>query len=119
VAAVERANAEQLIGILDELANTTYFRMMEINMEGKCKFWGDQPEKKCNKTLPPVDGDSEDVQGGGGGVCVCMCVCMCVCPCVYTQTNTDTQPQSHSHTHTNTHTRTHTQGCRRRRRRAI
>ena len=64
MAAVELANAEQLIGILDELANTTYFRMMEINMEGKCKFWGDQPEKKCNKTLPPVDGDSEDVQGG-------------------------------------------------------
>jgi hypothetical protein len=68
VAAVERANADQLYAILDKLANTTYFRLMQINMEGRCTFWGDQPEKKCNKTLPPVDGDSEDVQGGGGGL---------------------------------------------------
>lgn len=35
-------------------------------MEGKCKYAATlQPEKKCNKTLPPADGDSEDVQGGG------------------------------------------------------
>ena len=67
VEAVEQANSEQLYAILHELTNTSYFRLMQINMEGKCKFAATlQPEKKCNKTLPPVDGDSEDVQGGGG-----------------------------------------------------
>ena len=68
VTAVEEANSQQIYAILNELTNTTYFRLMQINMQGKCKFWADQPEKKCNKTLPPVDGDSEDVQGGGGGL---------------------------------------------------
>ena len=66
VEAVESANTQQLYAILQGLTNTSYFRLMQINMEGKCKFWSDAPEKKCNKTLPPVDGDSEEVQVGAG-----------------------------------------------------
>ena len=52
-----------LYGLLHELTNTSYFSLMQINVEGKCRFW-DGTGKKCNKTLPPVDGDSEDVEGG-------------------------------------------------------
>jgi len=34
---IEKANTVQLFGILDELANTTYFRLVSINLDGKCK----------------------------------------------------------------------------------
>lgn len=34
---IEKANTVQLYGILDELVNTTYFRLFQINLEGKCK----------------------------------------------------------------------------------
>ena len=63
-----QANSLQLYAILHELSNTTFFNFMQINMEGKCKFWDGAPEKKCNKTLPTTSGDSEDVEGGGGNL---------------------------------------------------
>eukprot|EP00961_Rhodomonas_salina_P224592 3036217-Rhodomonas_salina.4 len=65
VEAVEKANREQLWGILEELTNTTYFRLMQINLQGKCNFWGKGLDD-CNKTLPETEeGDSEDIEGGG------------------------------------------------------
>ena len=36
---IESANTKQLHTILEELANTTYFRLMHINLDGKCRFF--------------------------------------------------------------------------------
>jgi len=47
---VEEANTEQLNGILDELANTTYFRLVKINLDAKCKFWDRTEGPKCNSS---------------------------------------------------------------------
>ena len=66
VEGIEYANKHQLYGLLSELSNTSFFRFMSINMEGKCAYNNLLIEKKCNKTLPPLDGDSENVEGVKG-----------------------------------------------------
>jgi hypothetical protein len=51
---VEKANTVQLYGILEELSNTTYFRLFQINLDGKCKFWAKNvSEAKCNSSTEP------------------------------------------------------------------
>ena len=36
---VEAANERQLHGLLSELTNTTYFRLFQVDLNRKCKFW--------------------------------------------------------------------------------
>ena len=36
---VESANEHQLHEILNELTNTTYFRLFQVDLSRKCKFW--------------------------------------------------------------------------------
>ena len=43
---VETANEQQLHEILAELTNTTYFRLFQVDLSRKCKFW--------NKNKPQV-----------------------------------------------------------------
>uniref|UniRef100_A0A7S4L0X3 Cytochrome b5 heme-binding domain-containing protein n=1 Tax=Guillardia theta TaxID=55529 RepID=A0A7S4L0X3_GUITH len=66
VEAVEKANSQQLHSILSELVNTTYFRLLQINLEGKCKFWTKAvSEAKCNSsaTGEAAAGAGEEVEG--------------------------------------------------------
>ena len=37
---VENANEAQLHSILNELTNTTYFRLFQVDLKRTCKFWG-------------------------------------------------------------------------------
>ncbi len=54
VHAVESANSKQLHNILEELSNTTYFRLMHINLDGKCRFFNQAvAEAKCSAGAPP------------------------------------------------------------------
>ena len=51
VEAVESANNKQLFNIVEELVNTTYFRLFQINLDKKCKFWSKAvAEKKCESS---------------------------------------------------------------------
>ena len=51
VEAVESANNKQLFTIVEELVNTTYFRLFQINLDKKCKFWSKAvAEKKCESS---------------------------------------------------------------------
>jgi ERO1-like protein alpha len=51
VEAVEIANNKQLYSIVEELVNTTYFRLFQINLDKKCKFWAKSvAEKKCDSS---------------------------------------------------------------------
>lgn len=55
VEAVQRANSAQLHSILEELANTTYFRLVRVAMDEDCAFtWGDanKDEVMCGSTPP-------------------------------------------------------------------
>ena len=53
VNAVEAANTKQLHSILEELANSTYFRLMHINLDGKCRFFNKAvAEAKCTAGAP-------------------------------------------------------------------
>ena len=45
---VEIANTQQLSALLNDLANSTYFRLFQINLEGQCKFWKKDGAKNCN-----------------------------------------------------------------------
>ena len=58
VNAVEEANSKQLHSILEELANMTYFRLMHINLDGKCHFFNKAvAEAKCSAGAPPQASD--------------------------------------------------------------
>lgn len=37
---VENANSAQLHALLTELSETTFMRLIRVNLEGKCKYWG-------------------------------------------------------------------------------
>ena len=53
VNAVESANSKQLHSIFEELANTTYFRLMHININGTCRFFNKAvAEAKCSAGAP-------------------------------------------------------------------
>jgi len=57
---VEEANAHQLYALLTELSEATFFRLINVNMEGKCPYWGgpevDEPEceSKSDETAVPL-----------------------------------------------------------------
>ena len=47
------SNTKQLHNILEELSNTTYFRLMHINLDGKCRFFNKAvAEAKCSAGAP-------------------------------------------------------------------
>eukprot|EP00960_Hanusia_phi_P039610 753953-Hanusia_phi.AAC.10 len=48
-----------------QLVNTTYFRLLQINLEGKCKFWTKAvSEAKCNSSATgEAAGAGEEVEG--------------------------------------------------------
>lgn len=93
VNAVEEANSKQLHSILTELDDSTYFRLMHINLDGQCRFFNKAvAEAKCTAGAPappPVfgvptmfsvaddeppplcslsSGDDSSSSGDGGGV---------------------------------------------------
>jgi hypothetical protein len=47
---VEHANSNQLYSILEEITNTTYFRLLKVNMGAKCEFFNREQEapKACD-----------------------------------------------------------------------
>ncbi|KAJ1475379.1 hypothetical protein T484DRAFT_1828670, partial [Baffinella frigidus] len=45
---VEIANTQQLSALLNDMANTTYFRLFQINLEGQCK-WKQRPGKQWKR----------------------------------------------------------------------
>eukprot|EP00912_Choanoflagellata_sp_UC4_P001576 UC4_evm1s999 len=48
VDAVEKANDLFLFSLLDELSNTTYFRLFKVDMSRKCRFFGKEvTESTC------------------------------------------------------------------------
>eukprot|EP00740_Mantoniella_antarctica_P008721 CAMPEP_0181370030 /NCGR_PEP_ID=MMETSP1106-20121128/13157_1 /TAXON_ID=81844 /ORGANISM="Mantoniella antarctica, Strain SL-175" /LENGTH=134 /DNA_ID=CAMNT_0023486693 /DNA_START=246 /DNA_END=646 /DNA_ORIENTATION=+ len=80
---VELANEQQLSQILRELTDTTYFRLFQVDLNRKCKFWNktqEDEEEAPTCSAPPTDdpgaglpgvpgflgGDDGD-RGGGGG----------------------------------------------------
>ena len=50
---VESANEHQLHEILNELTNTTYFRLFQVDLSRKCKFWN---KNKPQVRAPPPPG---------------------------------------------------------------
>ncbi|KAF4685561.1 fumarate reductase [Perkinsus olseni] len=78
VEAVQRANSAQLHSILEELANTTYFRLVRVAMDEDCDFtWGDKnkDEVTCGSSPPGGAaaafgfGSSSSPAGGGASLC--------------------------------------------------
>ncbi|KAF4674429.1 fumarate reductase [Perkinsus olseni] len=78
VEAVQRANSAQLHSILEELANTTYFRLVRVAMDEDCAFtWGDKnkDEVTCGSSPPGGAaaafgfGSSSSPAGGGASLC--------------------------------------------------
>jgi ERO1-like protein alpha len=56
---VESANEQQLHEILRELTNTTYFRLFQVDLSRKCKFWNKPPQVRHDATrreTPPLLG---------------------------------------------------------------
>ena len=57
---VEAANTAQLHTLLDELSGTPFFRLINVNMEGQCQYWGgpeeEEPacESKSEETAVPL-----------------------------------------------------------------
>jgi len=77
---VEAANNQQLSMLLHELSSTPFFRLINVNMDGKCQYWGgpdaDEPacESKAEDTPVPLctlgtdasaDPFGADAMGGG------------------------------------------------------
>ena len=55
---VEGANEAQLHSILSELTNTTFFRLFQVDLKRKCKFWGKGEDAGPSCTAPSGDGGS-------------------------------------------------------------
>ena len=53
---VEGANEAQLHSILSELTNTTFFRLFQVDLKRKCKFWGKGEDTGPSCTAPSGDG---------------------------------------------------------------
>mmetsp|Transcript_3690 Transcript_3690/g.11574 ORF Transcript_3690/g.11574 Transcript_3690/m.11574 type:complete len:1144 (-) Transcript_3690:85-3516(-) len=59
---VERANTQQLVALLNEVMNTSFFSLFKVNLEEQCQFWGkvkevdddddDEPAEKCESEFP-------------------------------------------------------------------
>ena len=79
---VETANSQQLHALLEELSETAFFRLINVNMDGKCQYFGvpdqedaDEPacESRAEPSAPPLcslgtdGGGSADPFGGGFG----------------------------------------------------
>lgn len=43
---VEDANVHQLYALLSELSEATFFRLIHVNMDGKCPYWGGSEEEE-------------------------------------------------------------------------
>ena len=54
---VEEANSDHLHGLLDELTATTFFRLINVNMDGRCPYWGASPEEDDE---PACESKAED-----------------------------------------------------------
>ena len=62
VETVEEANNAQLYALLSELSESAFFRLIKVNMDGKCPYWGgpeaedDEPkcESKAEETAVPL-----------------------------------------------------------------
>merc|ERR1719158_1694271 len=65
---IDKANTEQLHVLLQELSETTYFRLIRVNMEGKCQYFGapaeEDEEPACEGT---VDDSPVPLCSVGGG----------------------------------------------------
>uniref|UniRef100_A0A7S3STQ9 FAD-dependent oxidoreductase 2 FAD-binding domain-containing protein n=1 Tax=Emiliania huxleyi TaxID=2903 RepID=A0A7S3STQ9_EMIHU len=59
VETVEEANSAQLHALLTELSETTFFRLVHVNMETRCVYWG-----KAQASAPAPAAGAE---AGGGG----------------------------------------------------
>ena len=52
---VEEANHEQLNKLLQEIVNTTYFRLFKVDLNAKCLFWEKDGKKgTCGSKDKPV-----------------------------------------------------------------
>ena len=77
-------SAQQLHAVLSELSETPFFRLINVNMDGKCQYWGgpeeEEPacESRAEPSAPPLCslgtdasadpfGAPTDPFGGGGG----------------------------------------------------
>eukprot|EP00899_Mesostigma_viride_P015520 jgi/Mesvir1/2396/Mv22140-RA.1 len=58
VQAVEQANRAQLHSILEDLVNTTYFRLFKIDLDRPCPFWGKVPKQE--KHAPSKQDEDEE-----------------------------------------------------------
>ena len=59
---IEEANIEQLNTLLNELINTTFFRLFKVNLSAKCPFWkSNEPQEtqSCGAEEKPLDELSE------------------------------------------------------------
>ena len=74
---IDKANTAQLHDILHDLSETTFFRLIHVNMDGKCQYWGGPPaededdelacESKAPDTAVPLCsvGSADDSPFGG------------------------------------------------------
>ena len=79
---VQAANDQQLHAVLQELAATPFFRLINVNMDGKCPYWGgpeaeepacaspvaEPPRRLCSLGAdPPADSFGSSAFGAPGG----------------------------------------------------
>ena len=83
---VERANKAQLHELLSELATTPFFRLINVNMDGKCQYWGgpDEEEHVCESKAEPLEPASPSLLLKTPSVCGCRPVSMAVRPGTHT-----------------------------------
>ena len=65
IEAVELANEQQIHAVIDSLASTTFFRLINVNMDTKCQYFGvkqEDEEPACEgKAEEPAFGEPEPV----------------------------------------------------------
>ena len=65
IEAVELANEQQIHAVIDSLASTTFFRLINVNMDTKCQYFGvkqEDDEPACEgKVEEPAFGEPEPV----------------------------------------------------------
>ena len=72
---VEAANSAQLHTLLKELSETAFFRLINVNMDGKCQYWGGNEEEEpacaaAEPSAPAVACSSADMLRGGVRACL-------------------------------------------------
>ena len=65
IEAVEQANEKQIHAVIDGLVSTTFFRLINVNMETKCQYFGvkeqeEEEEPEC--TGGKVEPEEPDVE---------------------------------------------------------